>query len=1112
MQNHLIRLFFLSIIFLLPGSELKSNSTYQVDSLVLEAFYERHLTVNDLIAQREYPEVLEKLKGLLEFLENNNLKDHLYYGTIKTQIGLSYFHLGNYERALIKYQKSRELILQTSGSSNLIYSVLLNNMGRLYRNKGNLDKALQLYIESAEIIEELHGKDHPEYGTRLGNLGVLYREKRDYSKAEEMLILAIENCKHNFSKEHPCYGTRMFNLALVYNNSGNFDAALQGYQTALDNAEKNFGTEHVVYGIRLNSIGTLYREVGQYEKAIKYLQKSVVNAKHSVGNFHRETIVRQLNLAETYNKIGDFKNALRKFHEIKYWIENMPKFQDQIIITTYDRMGKNLINLGQFKKGENYLRLSVSLAEEMVGIGHLSFRKASNQLARVLFQKEEYENAIQIFKNNEEFYRAEKERYPTEWLVSLSKISKIYAKMDSLDQAIQISQKSLEFCESRFGNQRSKCLSTMRVLGSHHKSNKDFDSALKYFELSLKICLEEYNATHPICNDIILQKAIIKENRGHYNKSEDLLITYLEQRKTHLTSTITWLSENERENFTRLFYKDSDILHTIIFNRQKNGVGFKNLEGIAYDHELFIKGFLLHVSDNIRRLVKDDSEAKLNSLRGYQRLLLEEYNNDEVDIEKINELKRKINEIERELSFVVKGYEDPSSFISWTNIQDRLSASDIALEFVNFNLLDGDEIIENRYSVIVLAPGFDQPRVIQLFGDHSLEKLFKNEDLTDIRDFINSIYGLTGENSLYEMIFKKLENYLEHKTTIYYTPAGRLNQINFNAISVDREIFLGEKYKFARLISTRNLTNSQLVHLPERVVLYGGIDYDYKHLKNDEIVEFDFSQPDYYSGLAEVRSVSGDYWSYLSGSLSEIKNIKSFLAVDIETQLIKGGEATVRSFQSYSGNSPDLLHIATHGFFFPNIEYSSMDNFSPEVFDFINMPFFRGGLVFSGANQKWSEGYNPIADDNGILTPYEIAQMDLSNTSLVVLSACETGLGVINGSEGVYGMQRAFKLAGVQNIIMSLWKVPDQQTAELMELFYSNWFSGMTISDAFSTAQRTMALSYPPYYWGGFVLISDGVEATKQQAFKIGYPFIAGLLVLFLLFTYYFYIRKKRIV
>lgn len=136
--------------------------------------------------------------------------------------------------------------------------------------------------------------------------------------------------------------------------------------------------------------------------------------------------------------------------------------------------------------------------------------------------------------------------------------------------------------------------------------------------------------------------------------------------------------------------------------------------------------------------------------------------------------------------------------------------------------------------------------------------------------------------------------------------------------------------------------------------------------------------------------------------------------------------------------------------------------------------------------------------------------MDLSNTSLVVLSACETGLAEINGSEGVYGMQRAFKIAGVQDIIMSLWKVPDQQTVELIKLFYFTWLSGMTISDAFIMAQRTMALNYSPYYWGGFILMSDGVDASKPHAFKISYPFLPGLLVLFLLFAYYFQLRKKR--
>ncbi len=142
------------------------------------------------------------------------------------------------------------------------------------------------------------------------------------------------------------------------------------------------------------------------------------------------------------------------------------------------------------------------------------------------------------------------------------------------------------------------------------------------------------------------------------------------------------------------------------------------------------------------------------------------------------------------------------------------------------------------------------------------------------------------------------------------------------------------------------------------------------------------------------------------------------------------------------------------------------------AFKFSENPLFRSGLLFAGANNAWL-GKPLLNIDDGILTAYEVSNLYLPNTKLVVLSACETGLGDIQGSEGVYGLQRAFKMAGVQNLIMSLWKVPDVETAEFMEIFYSNLFEGKSVNNAFYLAQNQMKNKYrtEPYKWGAWLLV-----------------------------------------
>jgi CHAT domain-containing protein len=184
--------------------------------------------------------------------------------------------------------------------------------------------------------------------------------------------------------------------------------------------------------------------------------------------------------------------------------------------------------------------------------------------------------------------------------------------------------------------------------------------------------------------------------------------------------------------------------------------------------------------------------------------------------------------------------------------------------------------------------------------------------------------------------------------------------------------------------------------------------------------------------------------------------------------------ATEEAFKAMDGKSPRLLHLATHGFFLPVADKRTLgkdDINAGSTFTVQQNPMFRSGLVLANGNHTW-KGETAIAGkEDGILTAYEIAQMDLSNTDLIVLSACETALGDLRGNEGVIGLQRAFKMAGVKQMIISLWQVPDKATRELMIMVYKNWLTGMSTREALRNAQLKMKQKYPPYYWAAFVLV-----------------------------------------
>jgi hypothetical protein len=298
------------------------------------------------------------------------------------------------------------------------------------------------------------------------------------------------------------------------------------------------------------------------------------------------------------------------------------------------------------------------------------------------------------------------------------------------------------------------------------------------------------------------------------------------------------------------------------------------------------------------------------------------------------------------------------------------------------------------------------------------------------------------------------------------------------------------------------------------VLLWGGIQYDMDStainaanakLKTDLARtrgDLGFEKTDSTSRLAceSTDGCRGGSWEYLPWTEKEINAIAPILtAAGLKPTSRKGFSATEDVFKTIGSNanvgrvsnpsdvsnpsniknrSPRILHIATHGYFFPDPKTAEngrkMLNEVEPVFKISDHPMIRSGLLLAGANQAWKTG-KPLRPDleDGILTAYEISQMDLSNTELVVLSACETGLGDIQGNEGVYGLQRAFKIAGAKYLIMSLWQVPDFQTQELMTAFYQKWLAEkLSLPDAFRAAQQMMREKYEhPYFWAGFVLV-----------------------------------------
>ena len=300
--------------------------------------------------------------------------------------------------------------------------------------------------------------------------------------------------------------------------------------------------------------------------------------------------------------------------------------------------------------------------------------------------------------------------------------------------------------------------------------------------------------------------------------------------------------------------------------------------------------------------------------------------------------------------------------------------------------------------------------------------------------------------------------------TIYLAPTGLLHRLSFSALQHQNGKRLLDRYKLNQVFSTRSVVKEE----PERqqpvsMSLWGDIAYQSPSRNQLRSIK-----------EAKGRSGFPGNWPPLPGTKREIKGIEKLCrTAGVRSEIVSGAVATEEKFKAYDGKSPDVLHVATHGYFSPEMFQSHTH---PKVTT-IEAPengrkaMLGSYLVLAGCGQSKERTGQMVAREDGILTAYEIAQMDLGGTKLAVLSACNTAIGELRGNEGVIGLQRAFKLAGVRQMIVSLWKVPDKETTEIMRLFYRYWLSGKDSREALHAAQLNMKKKYPnPFFWAAFIL------------------------------------------
>lgn len=462
---------------------------------------------------------------------------------------------------------------------------------------------------------------------------------------------------------------------------------------------------------------------------------------------------------------------------------------------------------------------------------------------------------------------------------------------------------------------------------------------------------------------------------------------------------------------------------------------------------LLTKGFLLQSANDVKNAVLATKDDKLKRL--YSDLISAK--DDDAPIEIIRELELKLINSPK-LAKVLERQRRWNS-IDYGNIRAQLKPNELAIEFVNFPVSRNYYTLHsttNAYGAIIIAPGKDP---VMIF-------LGSAEDFK--YDFTNNT------SNIYEVVWKPILDKAGECDKIYFSPSGI-----FNALPLEYA-FPGEglQPKAKRLTTLKNLNMNQGTGRMQNVMAYGGISYD------ADLLVASAQSADM---VADIRSrFRGDEdmragFSPLPYTREEIVSIKGIMdkTGKFSVDTVSGMQATEETVKAMSGSNINILHIATHGFFWKDKRKLDKLNLKTGELSNEDLAMYGSGLLLAGGNNILKGRKLPTSAEDGILTAREIAQLDFSNMALVVLSACETGKGEIS-DDGVFGLQRGFKKAGTSRMLLSLQKVPDKETKELMETFYLHLSQGKTIHEAFDLARNEMKIKFPASnVWYSFILIDD---------------------------------------
>lgn len=922
---------------------------------------------------------------------------------------------------------AQQKALSLFGNEAIQTAYIKNTLASVNSQLGKYPESEKLYQEILPVFEKVYGSNHPEYATVAANYSSLLQLSGNFFTAEYYLRIAEEIKKAAFGTKNQDYLITFENLAVLYLNTARYTEASGLLTEILETKKSILPAGDPSIGYTLSNLAAVKKQLADYAAAENFFKEAVAIYESAYGKQHIFYAGVINNLALLYLKMGNLPAAKPLFEQAMKIFESEIGKQNPDYATALENLATLYQMEENYPQAKKLLEEALLIDEQILGKSHPLYAKTLHNLAAIYEKEENYAEA--------------KKRY----------------------------QQALDIEKSTFGTMHPSYASTLYNLAALEQELENYGQALQYYQQVVDTRLVILGSNHPDYAFSLYGLASIKHKTGDFEGAKPIYLDVINRYLSTIREHFPALSESEKGAFYSKIKPvfDSYMDYVIDFNMLQKGTESDRNELIAsmYDLQLATKALLLNASNKVKNRILNSGDSQLISLfnewTGLKESIVKAYAMTKEELTRselnIGSMETKANDLEKQLSLKSTAFagEFEKQQISWSDVKGKLNPTEVALELVRIKKkMKTDSVL---YAGLLVTNNSACPKLIINPNGLQMEK----KGFKSYKNFI--LYKLEDKQS-YDLFWKIFDSEIGSETqTLFLSADGVINKVNVATLyNPTTNQYVVDKYKIRLLSNTRELVES-----------------DGSKAKSDQAEMFGFpafnlgSQPDGSNALfneGEMRSGFGGKVSELPGTLEEVNNIE---------KILQGGSWTVNKYtvrkaseeQIKSIQSPKILHIATHGFFMEDIKTADneMGGLSSRNSKF--NPLLRSGLLLAGAENTMNHQDIP-GEEDGILTAYEAMNLNLDDTDLVVMSACETGLGEVKNGEGVYGLQRSFLVAGASNLVMSLWKVNDATTQLLMSSFYKNWFGGMNRLDAFNAAIAEVRKNYKdPYYWGAFVML-----------------------------------------